>query len=266
MAEYNNNNTYFKPNTEGITMFSDTTMLRLSYFDESIKIEMRQKNMEGKYPAPEIGKAIDILLNTETVGKLALMLDEFDKKLDEYNEKFINGEDVSEIHPYSVAVFTGTTPDRTKILQISTGECTDHGFIPEIILHIGVDESRIATNSYVFKTRVSPVLVDYDSKTGAVTMLNKLGQYNIIDAAIRNFVPICSKGIRHFNKTVVNDERLNKMENLVKLIADHFNIAPPEHNRSDTPFSSYNSNAFNSAPPVVENGGDIGTLLGGPNY
>jgi hypothetical protein len=269
MAEYNNNNaTYFKPNTEGITMFSENMMLRLSYYDESMKIELRQKNMEGKYPAPEAGKAIDILLNTETVSKIVLMLDEFDKKLDERNELFLSGADVTGIRPYSISVYTGTTPERTKLLQISTGECTDHGFIPEIYLHIGVDENRVALNSYMFKTRVSPVLVDYDSKTGAVTMVNKLGQYNILDAAFRNFVPICSKGIRHFNKTVVNDEKLNKMENLVKLIADHFNIHLPEYNgnKSETPFDSFNSNTFSAPPPVVENGGDLGTLLGAPNY
>ena len=60
------------------------------------------------------------------------------------------------------------------------------------------------------------------------------------------------------------------MENLIKLLADNFNIHLPEngynggYNNNSSPFESFNSN--NSQPPVIENGGDLGTLLGAPIY
>jgi hypothetical protein len=266
-----NDFTYFKPTTDGISMFSNDVMLRISYYDASMRIEMRHKNTEGKYPSPEIGKDISILLNADNVAKLNIMLDEFDKKLISYNNDFADGKDCSEYKPYSIAVFTGLTPDKTKILQISTGTVTDKGFIPEIMLHIGVDEKRVALTTHTFKTTVTPLLVNYDKDTGDVDMQVKMSQYEIFNAAIRNFMSSATKACSHFSKTVINDERLSKMESLVKLIADHFNIALPENeysrnynNFNNAAFGSFNSN--NVQPPVIENGGDIGTLLGGANY
>lgn len=270
MADYNNTNaTYFKPSTDGMVMFNDTTMLKISYYDTTMRVEIRVKNMEGKYPSPEKGKEISVLLNMENVSKLNIMLEEFDKKLIQYNDDFAEGKDCSDYKPYSISVFTGSTPESTRIFQISTGTVGDNGFTPEIWIHIGVDENRAALNSHVYKTKMTPVLVNYDSKTGEVEMVHKLGQYELVDAAIRNFVDVANKAGCHFGKTIVNDEKLNKMENLVKLLADHFNISLPEYdggyrNGGSSPFDSFTSN--NTTPPVIENGGDIGTLLGGPNY
>ena len=252
-----------------MVMFNDSHMLKISYYDTTMRIEIRVKNMEGKFPAPERGKEISILLNQENIAKLAIMFDKFNEVLDSYNADFTDGKDCSDYKPYSISVFTGSTPEATRIFQISTGTVGENGFAPEIWIHVGVDEHRAAINSHCYKTRFAPILVNYDSKTGEVEMLNKAAQYALINAAIINFMEISNKGGCHFNKTYVNDEKLNKMENLVKLIADHFNIALPEYNNNgysggSSPFDSFNSN--NAAPPVIENGGDLGTLLGTPNY
>ena len=272
MADYNNaNTTFFKPSTDGMVMFSDTHMLKISYYDTTMRFEIRAKNADGKYPSPEKGKEISVLLNAENVAKLNIMLDVFDKKLDEYNSDFVEGKDCSDYKPYSISIFTGATPEASRIFQISTGTVGDNGFTPEVWIHIGVDENRVALSSSCYKTRTTPVLINYDAKSGDVEMLQRMGQYQLIDASIRNFVDVANKAGCHFNKTVVNDEKLNKMENLIKLIADHFNIYLPDndsngynYNRGNSPFDSFNSN--NVAPPVVENGGDLGTLLGSPNY
>lgn len=271
MADYNNSNaTFFRPNTDGMVMFNDTHMLKISYYDTTMRIEIRAKNSEGKFPAPERGKEISILLNQDAVSRLSIMLKYFDEKLESYNADFADGKDCTGYEPYSISVFTGNTPDNTKIFQLSTGTVGDNGFTPEVWLHIGVDENRAAINSHCFKTRFAPVLVNYDAKTGAVEMHNKLSQYALIYAAIVNFVDVTNKAGCHFNKTTVNDEKLNKMENLVKAIADHLNVAVPEYNNS---YNSYNSGTSpfdyspsNSQPPVIENGGDVGTLLGTANY
>jgi hypothetical protein len=260
--------TYFKPSTDGMVMFNETHMLKISYYDTTMRIEIRARNTDGKYPAPERGKEISVLLNQDNVSKLAIMLRYFDEKLNEYNTDFENGKDCASYKPYSISVFTGNTPENTRLFQITTGTVGDDGFTPEVWIHIGVDENRAAINSYCFKTKTAPVLVNYDSKTGSVEMVHKLAQYNLISAAIINFVGFVNKSACHFNKTIVNDEKLNKMENLVKLMAEHFNIHLPENGNNNgynsSPFESFNSNSVQ--PPVIENGGDLGTLLGSPIY
>jgi hypothetical protein len=270
MADFNNSSaTYFKPSTDGMVMFNDSHMLKVSYYDTTMRIEIRARNADGKYPAPEKGKEISMLLNQEAVAKLAIMLKYFDEKLESYNADFADGKDCSDYKPYSVSIFTGSTPENTKIFQLSTGTVGDNGFSPEIWLHIGVDENRAAVASYCYKTRFSPVLVNYEPKTGDVEMHNKLSQYAIFDAAILNFVDVSNKSACHFNKTVVNDERLNKMENLVKAIADHLNVVTNDYNNngnsytSSSPFESFSSN---TVQPQVIDGGDMSTILGTANY
>ena len=282
MADFQNTNggnaTYFKPNTDGLTMFNDEDMmLRVSYYDEFMKLELRAKNAEGKFPAPELGKDIGIMINREKVTVLSIMLDEFDKKLIEYNNDFADGKDCSEYKPYSIAVHVGQTPEKTRVLQISTGTVTEKGFVPVVYIHIGTTPDLIANATYKFQTRTSPVIVNYDATTGDVDMKHKLGQYEILNATIRNFVVTSSKSHSHFAKTVVNDEKLNKMENVVKLIADAMNIQIPDTTyggynggryRSSSPFDSFGNptSDLNNTHVVVENGGDLGTLLGQPTY
>lgn len=283
MADYQNNYqgasnmTYFKPKTEGLVMFNDdNTMLKISYYDTTIKFEIRQKNMDGRYPAPELENEIAVLVNEDKAAALNIMLDEFEKKLIDYNNDFADGKDCSEYKPYSIAVHTGNTPEKTRVFQISTGTVTDKGFVPVIYIHIGTSTDLVAARSYAFKTKLTPVLVNYDSELGTVDMQHKLGQYEVISTAIRSFVYFSSKSVCHFNKTVVNDEKLNRMENTISLIAGALNVTMPEspyqpNNRyrtNNSPFDSYgnvNSNVENTQV-VVENGGDIGTLLGTQNF
>ena len=73
MAYENSNASFFKPNSDGIVMFNDNTMLRISYYDDTMKFEIRIKNMEGKYPAPEAGKDNSILVSSENAAKLAII-------------------------------------------------------------------------------------------------------------------------------------------------------------------------------------------------
>ena len=122
------NVTYFKPSTDGMVMFNDSHMLKISYYDTTMRIEIRVKNMEGKFPAPERGKEISILLNQENIAKLAIMFDKFNEVLDSYNADFADGKDCSDYKPYSISVFTGSTPEATRIFQISTGTVGENGF------------------------------------------------------------------------------------------------------------------------------------------
>lgn len=270
MAEFNNTNTtnFFKPSTDGIPLFNDDTMLKISYYDTSIRFEIRKRNMDGKYPSPKPGEANDILINAEKAAILYMMIEEFDKKLIQYNEDFLNGVDCSQYKEYSISVFTGLQPEKTRVLQISTGTVTDHGFAPEIRIHIGVDENRIAKSTFVFKTKMAPVLENYDWLTGEVDTKMKPGQYEIIDMAIRSYMNALPKAINHFNKTVINDERLSKSEKYITAIAERLNVSLPEYNSNNygggnSAFDSFSSN--NTPAPVVENGGDLGTLLGTSN-
>jgi hypothetical protein len=267
MADYNV--TYFKPSTDSIPIFNDNLMLKISYYDTSMRFEIRMRNMDGHFPTPDKDKEISVFLSAENVAKLSVMLDVFDKKLDEYNADFAAGKDCTGYKPYSISVYTGTTPDKTRVFTLSTGTVTEQGFVPEVIISIGVNENKVANNSYVFKTKATPVLIDYEGDTGKFDMQLILGQYIIVAAAIKNFMIACTKAFAHFNKNVVNDEKLNSTENLIKLIADHHNISLPEkgrgyngYNNDNSVFGSFNSN--NTQPPVID-GGDIGTLLGSPN-
>jgi hypothetical protein len=208
MADYQNasNITYFKPKTEGLVMFNDdNTMLKVSYYDTTMKFEIRQKNMDGKYPAPELENEIAVLINEDKAASLNIMLNEFEKKLIEYNTDFADGKDCSEYKPFSVAVHTGNTPEKTRVFQISTGKVTDKGFVPVVYIHIGTSTDLVAAKTFVYKTKPTPVLINYDSELGTVDMQHRLGQYEIISTAIRSFVFFSGKAVCHFGKTVVND-------------------------------------------------------------
>lgn len=276
MADFNNANSntiYFKPNTNGLVMFNEENnmMLMVSYYDNFMKFELRERNIEGKYPAPEIGKDITVLLSEEKVYCLNMMLEEFEKKLAAYNNDFADGKDCSNYPEYSVGVYTGQTSEKTRVFQISTGKVTDHGFVPIIHIHIGTDANMVALRTYSFKTRFTPGLIDYDWSAGSTKMVTKLAQYEMVSLAVKVFCMAANKAVCHFNKTFINDDRVNKMYRMLTSVMEHFGIPQPENNsqsfgnkyRNNTAFDSFNSNNT-PAPPVIE-GGDIGTLLGMPN-
>lgn len=272
MAEFNNttNATYFKPSTDGLVMFNDENMmLKIAYYDVFMKIELREKNSEGKYPAPELGKDISILLAEDKVCTLKCMLDEFEAKFIEYNNDFADGKDCSEYKPYSIAIHTGSTPEKTRVLQISTGTVTERGFIPIIYIHVGTDANLVATKTYAFQTKLTSCLYNYDATAGTVDMKYKCGQYEVVSMAIRTFAALNGKAIAHLSKTYTNDENLRKMEKLVNMLAENFNIhLEPAGGkfRSNSPFDSFGANTVATQPPVIENGGDLGTLLGTANF
>jgi hypothetical protein len=66
------------------------------------------------------------------------------------------------------------------------------------------------------------------------------------------------------------------MENVVNLIANALNVSIPDnggyqsrYRTNNSPFDAYGSNisnAIDNTQVVVENGGDIGTLLGTQNF
>ena len=272
----NNNVTYFKPSSDGLVMFNeDNMMLSISYYDNFMKFELREKNLEGKYPKPEPGRDICILLNEEKATTLKMMLDAFEEKLNQYNNDFADGKDCSDYKEYSISVHTGMTSEKTRILQISTGTVTEHGFTPIIYIHIGVDDHMAAIHSFKFKTKFTPGFINYDSSVGSAEALPKLAQYEIISLAIRNFCMMDNRAGGHFNKTFVNDDRANKSYKMLISLMENAGLQMPDANynafsrptRSTSPFDSFASNSMNnmaSAATVIE-GGDIGTLLGTPN-
>lgn len=275
MADFNNgggyNATYFRPSTDGLAMFNDNMMLKIAYYDTYMKFELREKNMEGKFPTPETGKDISVLLSAEKAAAFMLMLDEFEEKIISYNNDFADGKDCSGYKPFSIAIHVGSTPEKTRVLQISTGTAIEgQGFVPVVLIHVGVDSTLAATKTYAFQTKTCPCLVDYESTSGSFELVHKLGQYEVIALAIRGFAYASSRAVSHFNKTLINDERLKTMEKVVNLLAEHFNIQVPDSNssgnkfRATSPFESFVSNTPQQ-PPVIENGGDLGTLLGIPN-
>lgn len=191
----------FKPSTDGLAMFSDDRMLRISYYDTTMKIEIRAKNPDpnatSKYPKaakPEDETAV--VLTQEAVAALSDAIGKYlVPKIEERSESALSDPDAN-IKPYSIALPTSAAGN--KVIEISVGYPDIN---PVITLHLGINEDRIPANSISFKTKGSKVLVNYDGGKGDVDFVETMPQFILFMNALHIFAENAAKAACHFNKT-----------------------------------------------------------------
>lgn len=252
MPNYTNNqnqsNTYFKPSTDAVTMYSGDTMLRITYYDTTMSLEFRKAttDAEGKrrFPKPEKGKEVNIVLSAEKVAAISDAIHKnFIPVLERVVEKWrTTGEGSGE---HNVAVMGNQ--QGTKLLVISTGNPTDKGYEPEITLHTDIGEDRIPGNTITFKTSTVPVLIDYNSKTGDFAAMSTLPQFYIFLNALHTFVESMSKAHAHFNK---NKESVS-MNDVIERIAIALNVPVQTKSSYGSDYSSGGSKVNNFANATV---------------
>lgn len=194
----------FKPSTDGLAMFSDDRMLRISYYDSTMKIEIRAKNPDpnaaSKYPKaarPEDETAV--VLTQEAVTALSDAIGKYlVPKIEERAESVASNPDAN-IKPYSIALPTSTAGN--KVIEVSVGY---PDIDPVITLHLGINEERIPANSISFKTKGCKVLVNYDGGKGDVDFVESMPQFILFMNALHIFSENAAKAAAHFNKTREN--------------------------------------------------------------
>lgn len=207
--------TYFKASTDALSMYSNDAMLRITYYDTTLQIELRKVVMSDdgkrKFPKPEKGKEINVVLTMDKVQALSDAIDrhfipKFEALVERYNSTGESGT------PSSVAMMG----DRqgTKLISISTGEAGQKGYEPEITIYTDIGEDRIPGNKVTFKTSSVPVLVDYNEKTGDFGVINTVPQFYIFMIALHSFIETINKASLHFSKTRESASMLDVVERI----------------------------------------------------
>ena len=225
MANYPNQNngdyTFFKASTDAVSLYGKDTMLRITYYDTTMSIELRNAviDQEGKrrFPKPEKGSEVNIVLTAEKVMAISDAISRhFLPLLESVIEKYKNtGED-----PGSHNIAIMGNQQGTKLLVISTGHPGPKGYEPEITLHTEIGEDRIPGKSITFKTSTVPVLVDYNEQTGDFGMMETLPQFYIFMNVLHSFIENYSKASAHFSKS----RESASMKDVVERIAMSLNV------------------------------------------
>lgn len=251
MATYNNQNqgnTYFKPSTDAVTLYSGDTMLRITYYDTTMSLEFRKAttDAEGKrrFPKPEKGKEVNIVLSADKVAAISDILHrDFIPVLEKLTDKWKSNSECSEEH--NIAVMGNQ--QGTKLLVISTGKPTDKGYEPEITLYTDIGEDRIPGNTVTFKTSSVPVLIDYNDKTGDFAVLSTLPQFYIIINVFHNFIEAMTKTYAHFNKS----REMVSMNDVIERIAMSLNVPVQTRSSYGSEYSSGGSKVNNFANATI---------------
>lgn len=207
--------TYFKASTDALSMYSDNTMLRITYYDTTMQIELRKAvtgdDGKRKFPRPEKGKEISIVLPIDKVTALSDAIDKyFLPRFEELTEKYNSTGEPAGKH--SIAIMG----DRqgTKLISISTGEAGPKGYEPEISIFTDIGEDRIPGNATTFKTSIVPVLIDHNDKTGDFGVINTVPQFYIFMVALHSFIETINKAALHFSKTKESASMLDVVERI----------------------------------------------------
>ena len=191
----------FKPNTDGLIMFSGDMMLKISYYDSSMKIELRAKNPDPNAPTKYIKPAkpedeIAVSLTAEAVASLSDAIGKyFIPKLEERVEILKSNPDAMPNKPFSIAL--PTTMAGNKVIEISTNGLDVN---PVITLHLDINEERIPARSISFATRSTKVLVNYNGGRGDIEFVETMPQFILFMNALHIFTEAASKASCHFDK------------------------------------------------------------------
>ena len=192
----------FKPNTDGLTMFSGDTMIRISYYDTAMKIELRLRNPDpnasSKFIKPaKLEDEIAVSLTTEAATALSDAIGKyFVPELEKRADILKNSPDAMPTKPFSIALPTSSAGN--KVIEISTGTTS---IDPIITLHLDINEDRVPGRSVSFQTKGTKVLVNYNGGKGDIEFIESMPQFILFMNALHIFVESAGKAACHFNKT-----------------------------------------------------------------
>ena len=261
----NSNFSVFKPYTDGCSIFSGDMMMRVSYYDTTMKIEFRQRNSEGKFPKPAVENEIAVILNCEQVVQIVNCLDKFFiPALERYMDDIRAGRDCSnQIFSFAVPIYTKTT---SKAFEISTGKATPNGYLPEFKLHINVGEDRKPEKTFVFKTSAAKILITNGKGLDAddIIINEDYPQFVLMVNIFHSFVENIGKAALHCSKTKAS-ENLAHMGDVIDRIAMQLNVPVKQqyqnsgYNRSQNQATQLNNVSI--APQQAELGDIIGNTM-----
>lgn len=192
----------FKPNTDGLTMFSGDVMIRVSYYDTSMGIEMRLRNPDPNAPnkfikPAKLEDALSVSLTAEAATSLSDAIGRyFVPELERRVDILKNNPDAMPTKPFSIGLPTNTAGN--KVIEISTGI---NSIDPIITLHLDINEERIPGRSISYQTKGTKVLINYNGGKGDVEFVDSVPQFILFMNALHIFVESAGKAACHFNKT-----------------------------------------------------------------
>lgn len=233
-----NNNTIFKPSTDGCALFSGDRMLRVSYYDTLLKIEIRYRNAEGKFPKPaNFESEISIILSATQAASVVGYFEKLTEKLIEFRENPQPGKKWSFAVPVTNAA-TGVT----KALEFSTGDLgTDGTYSPEVTLHMATNEEGKHSASHVFKTTNSKVLINYDGGNGNIEVIDEFPQLVILMNIFHTFIESYGKAAVHFAKSP-SGASLSRISSAIDRIAYQVGVPVKQDNYAGNNNGGYQRN------------------------
>lgn len=213
-----NNFSKFTPSTDGFAMFNGEKMLRVSYYDNSMKIEIRTRLADGsgKFGKPEPKDEIAVLLTQETAAALERTIrHSFIPMLEEMNELIATGRTDEITHPRSVGMVTKNTGD--KVIEISTGMPGQNGIEPVIMLHLDINEERVPGRTDAFVTKSTSVIIDYDGGKNTEPAFDTVyPQFVLFMNALQSFVANGSKAALHFSKSYQTNHAYDVLDRIAE--------------------------------------------------
>lgn len=220
----------FKPSTDGCVLFNEDRMLRIAYYDSTMKIEIRVKNGEGKYPRPaNPADEISVVLQATQIASICRSFTTFIEKLEQMESDLRNGS-ASTDTCYTFAIPIGSTVGTSKVLEFSTGVPTAEGLRPEITIHMNINENRMPAASYTFRTQSGKVMINYNGgKTPEKTdFIYEYPQFVLIMQIFHNFIEQYGKATLHFSKTKQSED-LVRMVDVIDRIAMQMGVPVKQH-------------------------------------